>query len=70
MIAEVAGRFSEENPVVNTILGVGIVLTTGALVVFHRPIGRAIHRLQMWAFRARGVADPEPLPTEDDDRRD
>lgn len=47
MIADLAGRFADEHPVVTT-----------------------IHRLEMWAFRARGIADPEPPPTEDDDRRD
>jgi hypothetical protein len=69
MIVDLAGRFSEEHPVVNTILGVGVVLTTGALLVFHRPVGRAIHRLRMWAFRARGVAAPEPR-SDEDERRD
>ena len=53
MIADLAGRFADEHPVVNTIMIVVIVLTISTLVVFARPIGRAIHRLEMPVERGR-----------------
>jgi hypothetical protein len=59
---ELAGRFADEHPVANALMMAGVVLLVIVLVVFARPIARAIHRLEMWVLRARGVADPEPPP--------
>ena len=60
-----AARFADEHPVANALLTAGVVLLVVALMVFARPIGRAIHRLEMWALRARGIADPEPRSADD-----
>lgn len=64
MIA-LASRFADEHPVANALLIAGVVLLVITLVVFARPIGRAIHRFEMWVLRARGVADPEPPPDDE-----
>ncbi|MGB3441303.1 MAG: hypothetical protein WBA97_21335 [Actinophytocola sp.] len=62
---ELAGQFAAEHPIVNLVIGGGIILLVIALVVFARPIGRAIHELNLWFMRAGGVADQDPA----DDRR-
>lgn len=54
-----AQRYAETNPVANTIIGLSIVLLIVALVVFHRPIGRALHWIEMKIMQRHGAADPE-----------
>lgn len=55
-----AQRFSEAHPVLNMLMGLGVIALLAAVVVFHKPLSKVIHALTMWAMRAQGVADPEP----------
>lgn len=57
---ELADDWWDAHPVANMLMAVGIVLVIALLVVFARPLTRALLSLDLWFMRARGVADPEP----------
>jgi hypothetical protein len=59
-----AGNFAHEHPVLNTVLGAAVVLLIAGLVVFAKPVGRLLDRLNLKLLQALGMAN------KDDDRDD
>jgi hypothetical protein len=64
-----AQRFSEAHPWLNLALGATVVLLIVALVVFAKPIGRLLGRLNRRLLQALGLAAQDRDPDGEDDRR-
>ncbi|HWM05834.1 MAG TPA: hypothetical protein VNP92_26125 [Actinophytocola sp.] len=55
-----AERFGDTFPVLNMVLGLGVVLLIVGLVVFAKPVGRLLGRLNLKVMQALGMADRDP----------